>query len=338
MSRVMRRACLGLLLSCVVAGQALATTDVALANARGAVTPISFTLQDSRLPASQAAQLRIPLEAILARLRQSGALSSMQGFSIDQSIRLSSQPDALANAPATGLAFLLVRRIDPARSRVDKASGALLGIGEGPGIEVQVNDQRALFGYSVGMDAQGDYYQLAVKPRRLQGFPVLEIGNKDVVVINKPGRKPFRHISRQRYLEGLLATDREQLAALEAQLAGTRDAESRAQIQPYLRQWRDAAAHKQALLAGMSAAERAAPTCQASQSTRQLFGACDAPGAVYYVTFNPDYFQSGLARSSVQLLTISVVGKQFLNDHTLGKRVRQAVGQLDLQALQQSLD
>jgi hypothetical protein len=328
----------GLRLLCLLlmTGSTLAVADD-LSLARGSVGAVGFDIQGSPLPQAQVPQLRARLDDLLALLRQTGALAPLQGFAINQSMRLFEQPTALNGAPAGGWAHLLVRRIDPARSERDPSSGGLRGYGEGPAIEVRVNDQGALFGYAVGKDAQGDYYQLVVKPRRLQGMPVLQIGSKDVVVLHKPGRKPFRHISRQRYLQGLLAGEHAHIASLQQQLAETADAESRHQLQQFIRQWQGTAAQKQATLDAMSDAERRSPTCQSS-SGRGLFASCSDPGAVYYVTFEPDYFQPGLPPSSVQLLTISVVGKGFLNDKTLGLKVRQAVAQLDLPALQRGLD
>ena len=327
-----RVACL--LLGVLFGGQALAAEG--LLDVPGAVGPVGFDIQGSPLPKAQVPLLRARLEQLLAQLRATAALAPLRGFAINQSARLFEQPAALAGAPAGGWAHLLVRRVDPARSERDP-SGAWRGIGEGPAIEVRVNDQAALFGYGVGQDALGDYYQLAVKPRRLQGMPVLQVGSKDVVVVHKPGRKPFAHISRQRYLQGLLAGEREHLAGMRQQLTQTTDAAGRRELEQYIRQWQDSAAQKQALLDGMSEAERRSPTCQSSGS-RGLFAACSDPGAVYYVTFAPDYFQADLPPSSVQLVTISVVNKGFLNDRGLGLRLRQAVAQLDLAALQRSLD
>jgi hypothetical protein len=329
----------GLRLLCLLlglGGSALALAD-GLTSARGSVAPVGFDIQGSPLPQAQVPQLRARLDDLLALLRQTGALAPLQGFAINQSIRLFEQPAALSGAPSGGWAHLLVRRVDPARSAKDPASGGLRGYGEGPAIEMRVNDQGALFGYPVGKDAHGDYYQLLVKPRRLQGMPVLQVGSKDVVVVHKAGRKPFAHVSRQRYLEGLLAGEREHIASLQQQLAEATDAESRHQLEQFIRQWQGTAAQKQATLDAMSDAERRSPTCQSSAS-RGLFAPCSDPGVVYYVTFEPGYFQPGLPPSSVQLLTISVVGKDFLNDKTLGLKVRQAVAQLDLAALQRSLD
>ncbi|WP_252273469.1 hypothetical protein [Pseudomonas subflava] len=327
-----RFACLlpGLLL----AGGALAADG--LIDAPGAVAPVGFDIQGSPLPKAQVPALRGRLERLLGQLRGTPALAPLRGFAINQSARLFEQPAALAGAPSGGWAHLLVRRIDPARSERDP-SGAWRGLGEGPAIELRVNDQAALFGYGVGKDALGDYYQLAVKPRRLQGMPVLQIGSKDVVVVHKPGRKPFAHISRQRYLEGLIAGEHAHIALLQKQLAEATDAESRHQLEQFIHQWQGSVAQKQASLNGMSEAERRSPTCQSSGS-RGLFAACGEPGAVYYVTFAPDYFQPGLPPSSVQLLTISVVNKGFLNDRVLGLKLREAVAQLDLPALQRSLD
>ncbi len=324
----------GLLLGLLFGSQALAAGG--LHDARGTVAPLGFDIQGKPLPSAQVPQLRGRLEQLLEQVRGTAALAPLRGFAINQSVRLFEQPAALHGAPAGGRAHLLVRRVDPVRSERDP-SGGLRGVGEGPAIELRVNDQAALFGDAVGKDADGDYFQLAVKPRRLQGMPVLQVGSKDVVVVHKPGRKPFAHITRQRYLEGLIAGEHEHIALLQHQLAQATDADSRQQLQPFIRQWQASVAQKRAQLAGMSEAERRSPTCQSSAAPG-LFTACDEAGAVYYVTFAPGYFQPGLPPSSVQLLTISVVNKGFLNDRELGLKLRQAVAQLDLPALQRSLD
>lgn len=327
--------CIGLLLGLGFASLALGSE---LSSARGAVAPVGFDIQGTPLPRSQVPQLRGRLDDMLVRLRQTPALAPLQGFAINQSIRLFEQPSALGAAPAAGWAHLLVRRVDPQRSERDAASGALRGVGEGPAIEVRANDQGALFGYSVGKDEQGDYYQFPVIPRRLQGFPVLQIGSKDVVVLHKAGRQPFAHISRERYLKGILADAREHLALLRDMLNDTGDEQLRAGLQGNIADWQRTVTARQAELEGMSEAERRSPTCQSSDQRGATFASCRTPGAVYYVTFSPEYFDPALPPSSVQLMSISVVNKGFLNDRVLGQKVRQAVAELDLAALRETLD
>lgn len=326
-----------LLLASVTWRGAWATVEVPLLDAPGSVGAAQMDVQGQPLPKAEMPRLRARLDGLLAQLRQTPALAPLRGFAIDQGLGLFEQAAELRGAPAIGQAMLLVRRVDPARSE-KAAQGGWRGYGEGPGVMLRVNDPRALLGYPVGKDAQGDYFQVAVKPRRLQGMPVLQVGNKDVVVVHKPGRKPFVHVSRQRYLEGLLAGEREHLDSLHRQLDGA-DADSRNMLMQFIRQWQARVEQKQAQLAAMSEAERRAPTCQGGQQRPgQLFSTCDAPGAVYYVAVSADYFQPGLPASSVQLLTLSVVNKGFLNDRTLGKKLRQAVAQLDLPGLQRNLD
>lgn len=318
-----------LLTGLIVGPVALAADNLTIAT--GALMPLSIN-QRSSLSAPHLAALQADLDGVLERLRQTPALRGRQGFALNQSLTFYDQ-----DGPAGAKGFLLVRRIDPAQSQRDPRSGHWQGIGEGPGITVQFNDVSAFFGYPAGQDAAGDYFQIPVHPRRLQGFPVVEVNGGDVVVIAKPGRKPFVHISRQRYLEGLMASDREQIERLQGMLADTHDAAGRAEVERYLPKWRAELEQKQAMLAAMSATERAAPMCQSGQSLRQLFGDCNAPHAVYLVTANPAYFDPALPRHQPQLLTIDVVGKAFFNDHLLGRLVRQAVAQLDLKALHAEL-
>lgn len=310
-------------------------TGPALNDARGALMPLHFEIRQSVLPAAQAKIMKGKVDTVLELLRQTPALSTLQGFSINQHIFL----HPTQASPAAGAeGYLLVRRIDPAKSKVDKASGALQGIGEGPDITVQVNDQAALFGYAVGKDKHGDYFQIAARPKLLQGFPVYEQRGSDVVVIAKPGRIPYINISKQRFLDGLIAEDLKQAEQLRKQLATTKDAAGRAEIGKYIPQWENKAAEKQAALDAMPESERQAPTCPSNNHKRGLFADCNEPGTVYYVTFNPDYFDASKPKASIQLITIDVVGKAFLNDKTLGTLVRQAVGELDLKALQGKLD
>lgn len=276
-------------------------TGAPLPNERGAVTAGHFEVRQDVLPKGQTQLMQRKVDAILQRFLQTPALGSLQGFSIDQHIIL----DAMAGSPAAGAeGFLLVRRVDPAKSKRDKATGALLGVGEGPGIRVRINDQSAILGYTIGKDSQGDFYQVPAKPERLHGFPVYGQGSSDIVVIAKPGRLPFTPISKQRYLA-------------------------------YLSQINRGAAEE---LARLSEAERREPACPNHELRGSRLIDCNAPSATYYVTLNPGYFDASKPKASIELITINVVGKRSLNDKALGTLVRQAVSQLDLGSMQNSLD
>jgi len=311
-------------------GQGLQFTDL------GALTPLQFESRNV-LPKEQADAMKRKVEAILQRLLQTPALSTMQGFSIDRHIHL----DNMVSSPGIvgGKSFLLVRRVHPSQSKRDPSSGALRGVGEGPVIKVHVNDRDAVFGeYSKENENLGTTRESSVKMRLLHGFPVYELGSRDVVVIAKPGREPFVPVSKQRYLEGLLSLDLELAKFQREQLAKAQDPRDRTNLEKYLAKSEAAINEKQAMLNALSEAERREQACPSKKSKGGPFIGCNEKGATHYLALNPDYFDAAKPKGSIELVTIEVVGKRFLNDKALGTLTRQALEQLDLAGLQASLD
>lgn len=305
---------------------------------RGALTPLQF---DSRnlLPSEQAQLMKRKVESILQRLLQTPALSTPRGFSIDQHVHL----DKVASSSGIigAKSFLLVRRVDPSASKRDPSSGALRGVGEGPVIKVHINDRDAVFGeYSKENESLGTTRESPVKMRVLHGFPVYERGNRDVVVIAKPGREPFIPVSKQRYLEGLLSLDLERAKFQREQLAAAQEPRERANLEKYLARSEAAISEKQALLNSLSAAERGEQACPSKKPKGSPFIDCNEKGATHYLALNPDYFDASRPKTGIELITIEVttVGKNSVGDKALGTLTRQAVEQLDLSSLQNSLN
>ena len=312
-------------------GRGLLFTD------RGALTPLQF---DSRnlLPKEQAQLMKRKVEAILQRILQTPALSTLRGFSIDQHIHL----DTMVESPPMGAqGFLLVRRVHPAESKRDPASGALRGVGEGPPIFVRVNDRQSPFGaHGKPSDGQGGIHESRVRMRFLHGFPVYERGNEDVVVIAKPGREPFVPLSKQRYLERLLAHDLERVQSRRKELSASQDPRERPNLEKYLAMEEAALSEKQALLNSLSESARREPACPSHKLRGGLLADCNSPDATHLLAFNPDYFDASKPKTSIELITIAVttVSKNSLGDKALGTLTRQAIEQLDLSSLQSSLD
>jgi hypothetical protein len=92
-----------------------------------------------------------------------------------------------------------------------------------------------------------------------------------------------------------------------------------------------------AALAALSPQQRAAPACVSSR-LRVYLGNCAEPNATYYVRLNPSYFDKGLSKGAVQLVTISTPAEGGHGHPRLEPKFRAAAAALDLKAIQGALD
>lgn len=304
----------------LAAGVAPAQQDAASAQAPGRVFPPTTDVVGKVVSPAEATTMNRKVGAILDTLLQTPALAQPRGFSIRQHIRLYTPPPGMPkHHPAVAKAQVLLQRINlqDKATVVDKATGTSGGVGEGPTVHLHANDQTAQFANPMDRDAQGNnYYELPVTPRTLHGFPLLKVRTREVIVIAKAGRQPFAHVTKQRYLEGRIAEARKQAGASGGKLQQLEDE-----------------------LASLSPEEKGSPACRSSRRKRGTsFVPCQDSGAQYIVTLHPDYFDKALPKTALQLLTISVAPQGSRLDKLLEPVLRSAVEQLDLAALQRSLE
>ena len=149
---------------------------------------------------------------------------------------------------------------------------------------------------------------------------VLRFSTKDHIVITKPGRQPWRHVTKAEVLERRI----EDARADAAKFPNPADA-------PRLHQ---AVAEKQAELAALSPAQRADKACTSSEFKYGTFTPCDTAGADYVVAYDPSYFDKSLPKTAIQLVVISEPVDHRDDHRDLAPMLRGAVRALDLKAIQ----
>ena len=318
-------------IACLAAGLALAAPaaaqqDPASAAAPGRVFPLGSEVRDRRLSKADGAAVIAKVDKLLGRLLATPALADPHGFSINRHITVDSlEPGMPAWHPAAAEASILLKAINLNNgSTRDAATGTYGGVGEGPAIRIRVNDLTALYPWPGADDDRPTFYYLTTKPDDRGGFPMLKFRSREHVIIAKPGRLPFRHVTKQAYLERAIADERAGIAKFGGEPV------------PGLEK---GLADKLAELAALSPTERAAPACEGSELQRGTsFTPCNEPGANYIVTVNPDYFDRSLPKTAIQLVSVSVPQEGGVGHKVLQPIVRAAVAALDLDAIRQTLE
>jgi hypothetical protein len=306
------------------AALAFAAPALAQAPLPGRTPPTKVLAFDSRLTKADTARLAADADRLLfAPLLATPALQDPHGFSVVRS--LSIKPPAFGlprTGPSAVRGNVLLQPVDPARGSRPDPSGAYNGVGEGPAIEFTLNDPTALFATAGAEETRPEFLELDLGRPARAGFPVLRLGLRDVLVIAKPGRTPYRLVTRAELLERQIGDRAQTLAQLGPAAA------------PVLRQ---AQASQQAELAALAPDQRAAPACVGGDHARGTFSACNDRGARHLVAIDPAYFDPALPKTAIQLITLSVqaAGRDELSPLT--PRTRAAVDSLDLAALQRAL-
>lgn len=299
-----------------------AEQSAASAAAKGRVTPVSVQVTDPTLPAAARKALTAKMEALIGHALATPALADPHGFSLTRSIRVHEQ-DVQPTGPALAEAILLPQEIDLERGAKPDATGAYMGRGEGPTFRIFVNDRLALYANVDGRDDAFTDPRTLQRPRAMvQGFPMYRVGDRDVVLVTRPGREPFVHVTKGEHLQKLLEETRQQVAA------------SGASVHPKLQATLD---RETAEWAALTPRERAAPAC-VSHRLRQSFGDCSEKFASFYVRPNPDYFDKGAPRGAVQLVAVAAPAEGGHGHPRLEPRLRAALAAIDYRAIQAALD
>lgn len=310
------------LAACCAAPSAYANQTPASAAAKGRITPLSLQVVGRPLSPAETTTFTAKVEKVLAPVMAAPSLADPHGFSIARSLKVDAQPSGMPSAtPARAEVVMIVQEIDLESGAKPDAAGAYMGRLEGPTLRLQFNDQTALFtAGDWGQDYTKTVRYLPAPMRMAQGFPVVRVGARDVIVIAKPGRSPLAAVTKQERLEGLIAETRADMA----RIGGAPHPKMQARLDGYL-----------AELAALPVSERDAPACESSRLS-QAFGDCAAANATFLVRLDPAYFTKGGA--ALELVTISTPAEGGHGHKRLEPRLRQAAASLDLPAIQAMLD
>lgn len=306
------------------AGPASSEQSAASAAAKGRIAPVSVQVTDPSLPGPARKAAAAKVEALIGQALATPAFTDPRGFSLTRTVRIHAPLDGMpAGHPVRAEAILIAQDIDLESGAKPDASGAYMGRLEGPSFRILVNDLHALYAnYSGGGDPAREVQNLPARMSLADGFPVFRVGVRDVVVIAKPGRLPYVHVSKAEYLQGLV----EETQATIVQIGGTPHPKMQATLDS-----------QTAALAALSPNERAAPAC-VSPRLRQYFGDCAAKDATFYVRPNLDYFDKGAPKTAVQLVMISTPAEGGHGHKRLEPVMRAAGAAMDYAAIQAGLD
>jgi hypothetical protein len=178
----------------------------------------------------------------------------------------------------------------------------------------------------------------------VQGFPVYGVGGKEVLLLSKREALPWRPFPVERYIQSLIAQEKETLALFDQQLAGA-PAQAKAQLEKAGAEYRNRIAALEKELAQLSPAQRQAGACQSTRASRSNITGLDltcSAASTPLVVANQDVFTRPAAKGSFQLLTLSttwgVLPKDDGTPNPLGRAMRTALQQMDLKALHALLD
>jgi len=296
-----------ILLSLLLAGLALpahAEQSPASAAARGRVTPLGVQVIGA-LPPVEVKAFTAKASAIVEAALATPSLNQPRGFSIARALTIDAPPPDQPRAnPFVGRATMIVQLIDIEAGAKADAAGAYMGRLEGPAMTLRFNNLTALYANNDGGTMEEARY-LPLKMTPVGGFPTFRVGVNQVILIARLGRLPYVQMTKTDYLQQLARHVSDPKVAAD--------------------------------LAALTPAERAAPAC-ASARLRVRFGDCSAPDATFYVRLNPDYFDKGLRKGAVQLVTISTPIPGGHGHKILEPRLKAAAGEIDLAAVQAMLD
>lgn len=292
--------------------------------AKGRVAPVSLQVTDHALAAPLRRAMSSKVEALMTRALATPALNDPRGFSLTRLVRIHAPQDGLPEThPARAEAIMIAQEIDLESGAKPDASGAYMGRLEGPGFHIHVNNLFALYAnYSGGGDPAREIQYLPLTRGALQGFPVFRVGARDVVLVTKPGRKPWVHVTKGEYLQELVNQSRAAIAANEG---------------PPHPKMQATLAEQSTELAALSPQQRAEPACASSRLSR-TFGDCASADATFYVRPNLDYFDPGAPKTAVQLVAISTPAEGGHGHPRLEPKLRAAAAAIDYRAIQASLD
>ncbi len=300
---------------------AQAQQDMESARARGQVA-LTYDFK-SRVPQREVPAMVATARSVAQVILATPDLANPVGVALNGGIHSSGVGSGMPSTdPHAASGSIILRRINlPLKRKVD-AQGRFEGEGEGPTIQVSINNLYFLAGNSPPV-ANGDYYYLPTNIASERGIMRFEDRGWDIIVIHKPGVLPFAFLTR----EELLSRAMKSLNPDNPNL----DEKRRLRIQEKYDALRSE-------LSKLSPAQRMEPGCENGRIGKQWSrSGCDVPGATYLVRYNPKYFTPGASRTDAQIISLRVRRAWSGGDEMLGGRVRSAFQQIDLRALQAML-
>ena len=283
---------------------AYAQQSPASAAAKGRVAPLSVQVIGA-LPQAEVKAFTAKAGTIIGKVLATPALHQPRGFSITRSLTVDSPPsDQVQSQPFVARATMIPQMINLEAGAKPDAEGAYMGRLEGPTFQIRINSLTALYPNDNG-DRLDQPRDLPMKMTAIQGFRVFQVGIRQVILIAKPGRLPYRPMTKGEYLDWLAKE-----IPGDTRLAPTR--------------------------AALSGQLLAAPAC-ASSRLSQLFGDC-ATGAAPIVRLNPTYFDKGVRKGAIQLVAISTPIPGGHGHKILEPKLKAAASELDLASIQALLD
>ena len=286
------------------AGPALAEQSPASAAAKGRIAPFSVQVIGA-LPPAEVKAFTAKAGTIVDKVLATPTLHQPRGFSITRSLTIDSPPsDQPQGQPFLGRVTMIPQMINLEAGAKPDAAGAYMGRLEGPTFQIRFNNLAAIYPNDNG-DRLDQPRDLPLKMASIQGFPVFQVGIRQVILIAKPGRQPYAPMTKGQYLDWLTKE-----SPGDTRLAPTR--------------------------ASLTGPQLAAPAC-ASSRLRELFGDC-AKGAAPYVRLTPDYFDKGARKGAIQLVAISTPIPGGHGHKILEPKLKAAAAELDLAGIQALLD
>lgn len=286
------------------ASPALAEQSPASAAAKGRIAPFSVQVIGA-LPPAEVKAFTAKAGTIVDKVLATPTLHQPRGFSITRSLTIDSPPSEQPQGqPFLGRVTMIPQMINLEAGAKPDATGAYMGRLEGPTFQIRFNNLAAIYPNDNG-DRLDQPRDLPLKMASIQGFPVFQVGIRQVILIAKPGRQPYAPMTKGQYLDWLAKE-----IPGDTRLAPTR--------------------------ASLTGPQLAAPAC-ASSRLREVFGDC-AKGATPYVRLNPDYFDKGARKGAVQLVAISTPIPGGHGHKILEPKLKAAAAELDLASIQALLD
>ena len=286
------------------ASPALAEQSPASAAAKGRIAPFSVQVIGA-LPPAEVKAFTAKAGTIVDKVLATPTLHQPRGFSITRSLTIDSPPSEQPQGqPFLGRVTMIPQMINLEAGAKPDAAGAYMGRLEGPTFQIRFNNLAAIYPNDNG-DRLDQPRDLPLKMASIQGFPVFQVGIRQVILIAKPGRQPYAPMTKGQYLDWLTKE-----IPGDTRLAPTR--------------------------ASLTGPQLAAPAC-ASSRLRELFGDC-AKGAAPYVRLNPDYFDKGARKGAIQLVAISTPIPGGHGHKILEPKLKAAAAELDLASIQALLD
>ncbi|AKJ06538.1 hypothetical protein ATI61_105476 [Archangium gephyra] len=317
-------------------------------NALGVVEKPSLQPARGGLGAAERQQLTGRATKMLEVVLQAPQFHPPKGMSLHPTITVEGPPaHAAKHHPAMVRTTLLAKLIDVENKRAaqDKKTGAWKGTGEGPILRLHVNDLGVfLSNDTLDLSKPAQFFSAPKKTGEVQGFPVYDVGGKEVLLLSKGDALPWKAFSVESYIQMLLSQEQETQALIRDQLASATGAEKKQLEKTNAEQQATLDALKQQL-AQLSPAQRQAGACQSSSNTRDnpsgLDFTCGASSNPLMVA-NQDIFPRTAAKGSQRFLTLTttwgVLPKDDRMPNALGRVMRASLQDMDLKALQAMLD